>query len=208
LKNIALTLLITLLCACTTAPPAKHMPIASKVLVLGDDGDTPPDLAALLELLRAPQGTGDWKKFDSINEAGIWAIKRASECSLYYECGGTILKDPAGKFVVSPVGTDYQGDHVSFSTEAPTGWTTVATYHTHPCIPDHATNLFSPEDMMGIVVRKIPAAFMGDLCTGDVHKYSLGDPQNDTKYDIVWLTPGKIVGHFDVAKPPPAKVGI
>lgn len=186
-----LAVLVLVLVGCASVPPPK---VAVR--------QTQPDIQLILEGLGVvPESTGQLTRYDTLEEAAVKAIERAYRCSRNYECGGSIAKDPNGKFVVGPVDTDYEGDSVGIPRFEPTGWTAVAMYHTHPCIPDHATGLFSPQDMAGATMKRV-LAFMGDLCTGDVHEYDPKTMRADTTaYSGIYLTGGKIVGHITLTPP-------
>lgn len=140
--------------------------------------------------------------YDTLEEAGVHGIQRAIECSIYYECAGSIAQRPDGKFVVGPTGSDDHGDSVDVDHSVPPGWKLVADYHTHPCLNrTHLPDFFSAQDMAGSTMLKI-TGFMGDLCTGDVHEFTPGrDAPNDTEVrpdSGVYLSRGRIVGHVAV----------
>ncbi len=165
------------------------------------DPDAPPpspELLALIQLL-TPRSTSEWRRFDTLHAAAIYAAMRLENCSHYYECSGFITVDPKdNKFVVSPVRTDYHSDSVRVDDETnPSDWKVVADFHSHPCVPHHYTGLFSGEDMIGAMMTRT-TAYMVDLCTGDVHEFIPGV----TKVDDVpigeggeFLSAGKIIGH-------------
>ena len=139
--------------------------------------------------------------YDSLEEAGVHAIQRASECSRYYECGGDIAQRPDGKYVVGPAQSSYAGDHVGITHGVPPGWKLVADYHSHMCLKDsHIPNVFSPTDIESALSEKL-TAFVGDLCTGDVHEF---DPARDPPNNFnppgsdIWVTPGRIVGKISL----------
>jgi hypothetical protein len=170
--------------------------------------EIPPELAALLDSL--PNSTGQWHRFPSLHEAVMYQANRLEECSHYYECAAVIAIDPKGKFTASAVHTDYESDHVSMSVDVPIGWQLAASIHSHPCIPHHSVNLFSPQDIMGAIIYHEPAAYMVDMCAGDVHEFIPGVTQPaTTKFDDIWLSGGNIVGHVAAFKDAPlAKEGI
>lgn len=152
----------------------------------------------------APGSPDALPAYDTLEEAGVHAIQRDAECSIYYECGGVIAQRPDGKFVVGPVSSSRQGDSVSFEPTVPFGWTLVADHHTHPCLDKtHAPSFFSPQDIESDTMQRV-TGFMGDLCTGDVHEFTPGrDSPNDTELALgegVYLTHGRIVGHITVSK--------
>lgn len=156
-----------------------------------------PELVALINSL-LPRSTSEWKRFDSLHGAAIYAALRLENCSHYYECSGYIAKDPRGKFAVSPVRTDYASDNVRVEDgDAPSDWKVVADFHSHPCIAHHYTGLFSGEDMIGALMgRKI--AYMVDLCTGNVHEFIPGKDRVDVepiRDGDEFLSPGRIIGH-------------
>lgn len=138
--------------------------------------------------------------YDTLNEAGIAAIKRAYKCSEYYECGGAIAKRPDGKFVVGAVHTDYDGASMTGAHKVPKGRSLAGDYHTHPCLPvSHYVSVYSPEDLTDAQVHGIPA-FLGDLCKGDVHVYDPHSMPAETILleDDTWTTPGAIIGKIIV----------
>ena len=181
---------------------------ASAALAQAPAGGAPPDLSKLLSLLNGAEGvsTGEWKRFDTLHEAVVYEAGRLEQCSHYYECSSFFMKDPAGKIAVGPTRSDYASDHVSIRPNGPEDWTLLATIHSHPCIPNHYPNLFSPQDMMGSVMTKT-TGYMVSLCTGDIHEFIPGKtPMDDVHLDDedIWLSAGNIVGHVaalpDVAK--------
>lgn len=149
----------------------------------------------------APEYLGKLAAYDTLEEAGVHAIERAYKCSHVYECGGPIAKRPDGKFVVGPVLSDEQSDHTTVSHAVPYPFELAADYHTHPCLPDtHEIAVFSPTDLIGSLSTKT-VAFMGDLCTGEVHEF---DPATDKPNDVmipgadVYTSAGRVVGHITV----------
>lgn len=142
--------------------------------------------------------------YDTMDEAGMAAIERAYRCSHYYECGGVIAqRESDGKYVVGPAVSSYGGDHVRVTHGSPSGTTVVADYHTHPCLPDsHFVSYFSPDDVAETTTLHI-TGYMGDLCSGDVHKYNYAtmDPAPEKVadgLDTVYLTHGVIIGSIKV----------
>jgi hypothetical protein len=165
----------------------------------GNDPSAPPPTDTLKELLaQQPQSTSEWERFGDLHAAAIYAALRLENCSHYYECSGYIALDPAGKFVVSPVRTDYNSDNVRVEDdEGPSDWKVVADFHSHPCVPHHYTGLFSGEDMIGALMGR-KTAFMVDLCTGDVHEFVPGRDRVDVEpihEGDEFLSPGKVIGH-------------
>jgi hypothetical protein len=192
MKNTLFAALL-ILAGCATAPPAAPQP----------------DLHTLIGLGIIPRSTSEWKTFDTLHEAAVAQAKRLAECSVYYECSGEIFKH-GGKYVNSPVHTDYASNHVSIHDDQPTGWEMAADVHSHPCAPPNVTQVFSPEDMIGATIQRVPASFMVDLCTGSVHEFIPGKTKIDAeKVDgEVWLSQGEIIGHIAPAKMPLANEGI
>ena len=192
--------------------------VVASVMVLafsvGLKADTPipipPDVAALIEHAKPP-ATVELRRFESLHDAAISAAGRLEECSLYYECSGSIALDSKGKFVVGPVRTDYASDHVAITSFGmPPDWTLAGGIHSHPCLPDHAPEFFSPEDMIGAITTR-SVMFMVDLCTGEVHEFIPGEtkPDEEEADDGMWLTRGRIIGHVAAFKDQPhAKEGI
>jgi hypothetical protein len=170
----------------------------------GETGIIPqaPDGIGLLLTLIKPVSTDEYAKFDTLVEAGSYGVSRAYQCSRNYECSGTINKSPEGKFVVFPVHTDYQSDHVSIPDDTPEGWEHIADYHTHPCIAGYATEVFSPSDLITNIIAQT-VGFMGDLCTGKIHMFdpAIDKPNTKKMVEGVWLTEGRIVGQLKLTEP-------
>jgi hypothetical protein len=144
--------------------------------------------------------TVQYTAYDSFEEASLEALKAIAEhpSATHYEWAGMILKTPDGKFTFSKAGTEYAGDHVNIRNDS-NGLEVVGGYHTHPCLPDHDVEFFSPEDLiMPIFLHRI--AVMGDFCTGNIHEFIPGDkpdvehPPGDP--ESVWMTKGRIIGKF------------
>jgi hypothetical protein len=193
--KIALLAALLIVTGCATAPPKAPAPADLHEFLIG--------------LMRTPQSTSEWKTFDALHEAALYGAKRLADCSVYYECSGQIYKHD-GKFVNSPVHTDYAANHVSIHDDQPTGWELAADLHSHPCAPPNVTRVFSPEDMIGAIIERVPASFMVDLCTGDVHEFIPNKTRIDVEKvdDDVWLSQGEIIGHIAPAKMPLANEGI
>lgn len=136
------------------------------------------------------------KRFETLHEAAIYASIRLEACSHYYECSGVITQGPDGKYVNSPVRTDYASDSVRIYRRAPTGYRIVADIHSHPCIPNTHGGVFSDSDIITSITSRT-VGYMVDLCTGDVHEFLPGR----TRVDEVevgadqFLTGGKTIGH-------------
>ena len=149
---------------------------------------TPEEINAILAGL--PQAR-TFPKFDTMEEAAVAALKEINKQPVAlqaYEWGGVIGKYSTGKFTYSPAATDYQGDNVGISAGGlDPGAEPVAGYHTHPCIPEHLVEFFSPPDLVEVIFGHHPATFMGDFCTGNVHEFMLGDQP-----DVIQLgSPGR-----------------
>ena len=175
--------------------------IASTALAQPPAGGAPPDLGKLLALLGGADvvSTGDWKRFDTLHEAVLYSAARLEQCSKYYECSSFFVKDDHGKIAVGPTRSDYASDHVSIRPNAPDSWEILATIHSHPCIPNHYPNVFSPQDMMGSYMTKT-TGYMVSLCTGEIHEFIPGkNAPNDVHLDDedIWVSAGTIVGHVD-----------
>lgn len=142
-------------------------------------------------------------EFATIELAALAGFNAIAEepTSTYYEWGGLIMKMPNGMFAALGPNTDYAGDHVNTRGDdfglngEPAG-----SYHTHPCLPRHYSEYFSPPDLNEPLYFHRPA-FMGDLCTGNVHEFKPGDkpdvenPKNSPTRDL-FLTKGRIIGKF------------
>ena len=162
-------------------------------------------LLLVVQVLRAdvPHSTAEFKHFATLHEAVMYNAARLERCSIYYECAGVIAIDPHGKFVTSAVHSDYAGDHVSMSHTIPEGWVLAADMHSHPCVPHHAPNMFSPQDMIDSIISRT-VSYMVDLCTGAVHEFVPGVTKPDqTEVDGIWMTEGKIVGYVAAFKNEP-----
>lgn len=126
--------------------------------------------------------------------------------SAYYEWGGAIGRDPVtGEFYLSPPVTSMHGDHVNLEKaidSIPDGYELVGSYHTHPCIPGHQTQVFSPGDLNGSIFNH-ETGFMGDFCTGLIHEFMPGDKPDveRIKEADLWLTQGRILGSFTTPRP-------
>jgi hypothetical protein len=105
------------------------------------------------------------------------------------------MRSPEGKFALGPVRTDYVSDHVGINRRIPEGWTVAADMHSHPCVPNGRTDVFSESDLItGITTRTV--GYMVDLCTGDVHEFVPGERVDEIEIDTgLFLTGGKIIGH-------------
>lgn len=160
-----------------------------------DPTELPPQILALIKRF-GPPSTTEWHRFDSLDAAALYAAGRLEKCSHYYECSGLIVVDPKGKFTVGPVRTDYQSDSVSVSgSGVPSDWVKAAAVHSHPCVPNHYTYLFSPQDVMGAIGERI-INFMVDVCSGAVHKFDPAIDRPDvTQVDGIWMTGGRLVGY-------------
>jgi hypothetical protein len=180
-------------------PRKQPATIGPFTILPGNDPNAPPPTATFKELIaQQPESTSEWKRFDNLHAAAIYAALRLEDCSHVYECSGYIAVDPKGKFVVSPVRTDYNSDNVRVEDdEGPSDWKVVADFHSHPCVPHHYTGLFSGEDMIGALMGR-KTAYMVDLCTGDVHEFIPGKDRVDVEpiHDgDEYLSPGRIIGH-------------
>lgn len=162
------------------------------------DGTTPvtdPNILAQIEKYR-PHSSSEWHRFKTLDAAGLYAADRLEKCSHYYECSTLIVVDPEGKFAVGPAHTDYASDHVMVTKSGvPSDWPVAAAVHTHPCVPNHFTGLFSIEDVMGAISSRT-VSFMVDMCRGDVHKFTPGlDKPDVVEAQGAWMTPGRVIGH-------------
>lgn len=146
------------------------------------------------------------KEFASADEAATHALQFVARISEAYELGGVILRKPDGKYTVGMPHTDYRGDAVEIDQDPDDyNGTIVATYHTHPCLPvSHIPTVFSPADLSEARAMNHPA-YMADLCSGDVHRWSPGDgydaPPNGNPVAVLFapqLSHGAIIGHITV----------
>jgi hypothetical protein len=160
-----------------------------------------------VETIRAMEqilSTQAWHRFTSLDKAAMYGAARLELCSHYYECSATIVIDSRGRYAVSPLHTDYASDHVQVIRSGPSDWEVAADLHSHPCLPHHATAVFSPEDM-SYAITKRTTAYMVDMCTGNVHKFVPGVTKQDEELidDDVWLSGGKIIGQVAAFKDAP-----
>jgi hypothetical protein len=157
---------------------------------------TPIDLGAIFDLAPAVVPPG----YDTLTEAAFEAFKAvaAKPTSIYYEWGGIIVQLKSGKYAPLPAVTTFEGDHVSISGPGMFG-KVVATYHTHPCVPEHYSEFFSPPDLSSAIFEHM-TVFMGDLCTGHIHEFKPGDKPDVEAADHddlpPFLTKGRIIGQF------------
>lgn len=147
----------------------------------------------------------------SMNEAAVVALAKAyNEHPHYYEYGGVITRMPDGTFNPSvPVtighasNMDIDEDYEAYEGHYPI----VAAYHTHPCLQGYIPSKFSPTDLHTARESGRPAYIL-DECTGDVHRWQLGDgydppPEHKDFIEIIiggpdQLSSGTIVGHVPV----------
>lgn len=111
--------------------------------------------------------------YDTMDEAGVAAIRHAYDHSQFYEYGGLILRTTNGKYRVSVPETDYRGASVFIDNDRNdyAGYSIVADYHTHPCNPySHYIFVFSDSDVNSDTKRGI-TGYMGELCTGGVRRF-------------------------------------
>ena len=176
---------------CLPIHPAKQQQVTPDILMKLLEADTPQPL--------------HYPKYDTPEAAAIAALKQIAQkpSSAVYEWGGIIGKTEDGKYIVAEPMTDWEGDHVTIMHGGlPPNASMFAAYHTHPCIPEHDVEFFSPDDLMAVLFEKRPMAFLGDLCTGNVHEFKYGDRPDVTEVEgHVWLTKGRIIGKFSAPQP-------
>ena len=177
-------------------------------VVAATDTDVVRPMHQLPGILLTPDGDADpnakLPRYDTLHEAAVVAATKLYECSHYYECGGVIATDLAGKYVIGPgLSSMAHGDETNVPHGVPTGWKFVAEIHSHPCLKDtHEVDFFSPQDLMGYQQGKF-VGYMLDMCTGEVHEFVPGrDSPNDTEMlpgnPGDFATHGKIIGHIPV----------
>lgn len=172
--------------------------------------DPPLTLETESLISRVPRSTGEWHRFATLHEAALYDANRLEECSHYYECSGSIVIDPQGRFVTGPVRTDYIADGVRIThSNVPSDWKVAADIHSHPCVPHHAPAFFSEADMIGSLTTRT-TMYMVDLCSGDVHEFIPGKSRVDESLVAeVWLSAGNLIGHVAAfPREPLAKEGI
>ena len=198
MKRLLLALLL-LLPACAHAPvaPVKHQGLPPRIIAL---------LHAKLDPPLLPE------KFESFNNAAVFAIAQSYELTHTYESAGVIVVGPDMQFQITQPKTENSGDSVGVPSFARPGYVVVADYHTHPCLPyTHFVRWFSEEDIEvveGDVTDPTVIAIMGDMCTGIVNEWAQGvDPVGnhlEHNYDNspVLLTTGHVIGHIEITKEP------
>jgi hypothetical protein len=158
--------------------------------------------AITLKLIGVPEPV-TYTKYDTVEAAAIAGLKEIADLhGGVYEWGGMIGKTSDGKFVHSSPNTNYEGDHVRIENDMDQD--VVASYHTHPCLPFHDVEYFSPPDLMEVLFTRAPETFMGDFCSGNVHEFKYGDKPDaehprradGAPQDQIYLTKGRIVGQF------------
>lgn len=165
------------------------------------DGGVEPSIALLtMEIHKEPKG------YPTIEAAAVAALAAiaAKPTSYYYEWGGSLARNvKTGEFFYSPANTTMHGDHVHLDEpEDNPGFEYVGAYHTHPCLPHHEIEYFSPGDMAETLYMHT-AAFMGSFCSGQVHEFLPGDKPDAEFVEKAgqWLTKGRIVGSFTDPRP-------
>jgi hypothetical protein len=138
------------------------------------------------------------REFDTPTQAAVYALSASYDLSSFYEYGGVITQLPDGKYGASFPQTDYHGDSVMIDedySDYSGGYPVVATYHSHPCLPDsHVPELFSPADVH-LARSFMRPGYMLDECTGVVRVF---DP-------VVDKDNGREVGHVSVSGVPVEK---
>lgn len=198
---LAITLAVAIACSHSLPHPqtVTSLPRAQAPDVPGLD--LPPEVIDAIKLYKS-NTILTWKHFATLHEAALFGAARLVQCSKFYECAGYIVKDKDGKYVVSPVRTDYASDHVHVPEHNPAETTRVADFHSHPCLPEHVTGKFSPDDVIESISDRV-TAYMVDFCTGDVHEFIPGIDKPGQVFDTdadIWMTVGTIVGHIDPVK--------
>lgn len=110
--------------------------------------------------------------YPTMEEAAIEGLKAVTlkPNASWYEWGGMIIKAANG-YLALPASTNYSASQVHI--DGVPG-DIVGSYHTHVCNPHFAHEFFSPQDLMDpIFFHKV--AFMGDMCTGLVHRFRPGE---------------------------------
>jgi hypothetical protein len=121
-----------------------------------------------------------------------------------WEYGGIIVIKN-GKYYFSAVpATDKKGDAVLVDVLKLKGDSQLAgVYHTHPCLEDYWTGLYSFSDIIQQMYWKVPS-FIYDACTKEIHEFdSSVDRVRDTGRNVqldsgkvIHLPSGRIVGHL------------
>src|ERR1700756_3733976 len=125
--------------------------------------------------------------YDTLDEAGLAGLRLAAHFSVAYEFGGRILETTNGKFRIERPHTDFKGDQVYVERDDTIDWagySLVADFHTHPCLPwSHYPRYFSDADVR-ITTKYAVVGYMADLCTGDARRFVSGS----TPADHCWKT--------------------
>jgi hypothetical protein len=136
----------------------------------------------------------------TMDEAAVQVFTYIYAHSHWYEYAGLLLRWPDGSYMASVPQTLEHGTDSEEDAEPGDypGVTIVAGYHTHPCIRDALTSVFSPEDIAGVRHFKLPE-YMADFCTGDIHFLAPGDPTDKPVFGVEGeVATGKIIGHIKV----------
>lgn len=161
---------------------------------------TPAEVAAMLKVMGI-EGAPDaisYTRYDTAEAAAIAGLKLiADKHNGVYEYGGAIGKTADGKYEIADPSTNFAGDNVEIRGNGlPSDAEQVSSYHTHPCLPQHDCEFFSPQDLLAVIFAHQESAFMGDWCTGHVHEFKRGDQPDTENVHGVWLTKGRIIGTF------------
>jgi hypothetical protein len=200
---------VALFCACTTAPTSSQSwdqanlkrndtgcPTAVFIAPHGDlvqcqwadpaSAPSPDDVAHSVQ-----------PGYKTIEEAAIEGLKAIAlkPSANWYEWGGMIIKTATG-YLALPANTSFAAQHVHIEDQSDN---VVGSYHTHVCNARFAHEFFSPADLSEpIFFHRI--VFMGDLCTGLVHRFKPGERPDDAQIvaddDAPWSSRGWIVGKF------------
>ncbi len=127
---------------------------------------------------------------DEAATAGLTAIMQKPG-AIWYEGGGNIIRAGNGYVPLAP-NTSFAAQHVHID-DAP--GLIVATFHTHVCKARFAHEYFSPADMSDSIFSHI-TSYMGDVCTGLVHKFTKTDKPDEQRDNGPWVSQGTIIGKF------------
>lgn len=132
--------------------------------------------------------------------AGLKAIVLKPSAN-WYEWGGIIVRTTSG-YLALPAVTSFSAQHVQIGEQRGE----VADYHTHVCNQRFVHDFFSPADLAGTIFFH-RTAFMGDLCTGLIHRFKAGEKPDAVQISMgdgtggPFISAGRIIGKFTTPYP-------
>lgn len=122
-----------------------------------------------------------------------------------WEYGGVIVLEQGRYYYSAVPATNNKPDSVYMDVNnRAAGKHLVGVYHTHPCLPDYWTGLYSFNDLIQQAFFRVPS-FILDQCKMEIHEIDLTiDDPHATGRDvhvgdsekIIHLPAGRIVGHL------------